>query len=237
MPSIVLIRHGQASFGADNYDRLSELGRRQASAAGVQLARAGIVPTRVYSGDLERQRDTATIALKSMGHTGEVHALSAFNEYDSDRVFTAFLPAVLEEHPDIRDRITPNDYGLLKDRAVFRRLFFPVMQRWIQGHAIDDPEHEPWVDFRTRVVSGLDRVSADLEENECAVVFTSGGVISASMVHVLGMDCERGPEFNWRTANASITRFMRTDRGLELEGYNNYTHLLSGEDGLRVTYL
>ncbi len=237
MPSIVLVRHGQASFGADNYDRLSELGQRQASATGVHLARAGIAPTRVYSGNMERQRDTATIALKSMGQAPEFQSLSAFDEYDSDRVFSAFLPIVLADHPDIRDRITPGDYGLLKDRKVFRRLFFPVMQRWIQGHKIDDPDHEPWTDFRTRVVDGLDHVGTQLDDDECAVVFTSGGVISAAMIHALGMDSERGPEFNWRTANASITRFMRTDRGLELEGYNNYTHLLTGENGLRVTYL
>ena len=237
MPSIVLVRHGQASFGADNYDRLSELGRRQAAATGVHLARSGITPTRVYSGDMERQQHTASIALKSMGQTHEVNTLSAFNEYDSDSVFTAFLPAVLDEHPDIRDRITPGDYGLLKDRAIFRRLFFPVMLRWIEGHTIDASEHEPWVEFRARVINGLDQISRDLDDNECAVVFTSGGVISASMIHVLGMACERGPEFNWRTANASITRFVSTDRGLELEGYNNYAHLQSGENGLRVTYL
>ncbi|MFK8029127.1 MAG: histidine phosphatase family protein, partial [Gammaproteobacteria bacterium] len=82
MPSIVLVRHGQASFGAENYDQLSDLGRLQASAVGVQLARAGIKPGRVYSGDMERQKDTATLALKSMGHVQSVKALSAFNEYD-----------------------------------------------------------------------------------------------------------------------------------------------------------
>ncbi|MCH1491392.1 MAG: histidine phosphatase family protein, partial [Luminiphilus sp.] len=30
MASIYLIRHGQASFGSDNYDQLSPVGQRQA---------------------------------------------------------------------------------------------------------------------------------------------------------------------------------------------------------------
>ncbi|MFK8032447.1 MAG: histidine phosphatase family protein, partial [Gammaproteobacteria bacterium] len=202
-----------------------------------QLARAGIKPGRVYSGDMERQKDTATLALKSMGHVQSVKALSAFNEYDSDSVFAAFLPAVLSEHPDIRDRITPDDYSLLKDRDVFRRLFFPVMSRWIQGHSAGGIDHESWSDFNARVVGGLKEIRAEIEGDECAVVFTSGGVISTSLTHVLGMDPTRSAEFNWRTANASITKFMCTDDGFELEGYNNYAHLHSGENGLRVTYL
>ncbi len=237
MPSIVLVRHGQASFGSDNYDKLSDLGRRQAAATGVQLARSGIRPDKVYSGTMERQKDTAELALKSMGHAAPVTNLSAFDEYDSTNIFSAYLPAVLDEHPDIRDRITRADYGMLRDRVVFRRLFFPVMTRWIEGHAVNGEAHESWADFQGRVIGGLDQVGAALGGDECAVVFTSGGVISVSMTHALGMDSARSPEFNWRTANASITRFMRTDRGIELEAYNNYSHLQTGEEGLRVTYL
>lgn len=241
MPSIVLVRHGQASFGADNYDHLSELGRRQAVATGVFLARAGIRPDRVYSGHLSRQIDTASLALKSMGCLPEMERLEAFNEYDSDGVFAAFLPTVLEDHPDIRDQITPEDYSALKDRRLFRRLFFPVMTRWIEGQGEVSPRgnvaHEPWIDFYARVVSGLDQVAQSLTDQECAVIFTSGGVIAASVVHALGLDHTRSPEFNWRTANASVTRLIHTDARLELEGYNNYAHLQSKDDGLRVTYL
>ncbi len=237
MPSIVLVRHGQASFGADNYDKLSDLGRRQAAAAGLQLLRSGVKPDRVYSGTLERQKDTAELALGSMGHSASVTNLPAFDEYDSSNIFAAFLPSVLAEHPDIRDRITPEDYGLLHDRSVFQRLFFPVMRRWIEGSEVNGETYEPWSEFQRRVVAGLDQVSAALNDDECAVVFTSGGVISASMTHALGMESTRSPEFNWRTANASITSFVRTARGIELEGYNNYSHLQTGEEGLRVTYL
>ncbi|MFJ4033730.1 histidine phosphatase family protein [Streptomyces griseoluteus] len=39
MPLICLVRHGQASAGADDYDVLSESGRVQAAAVGRELAR------------------------------------------------------------------------------------------------------------------------------------------------------------------------------------------------------
>jgi len=237
MPSIVLVRHGQASFGADNYDQLSDLGRRQASATGVQLARVGVRPDVVYSGTMERQKDTAELALKSMGTSMSVAQSSAFDEYDSDGIFSAYLPGVLDQHPDIRDRITPDDYSFLKKRSVFRKLFFPTMARWIQGDDAANSSLEPWSDFHGRVIAGLEQVRSNLDPDGCAVVFTSGGVISAAMIHALGLEHERSSEFNWRTANASITRFMHTERGLELEGYNNYAHLQTGDADLRVTYL
>ncbi|EXF47276.1 phosphoglycerate mutase family protein [Pseudomonas sp. BAY1663] len=42
MGSIYLIRHGQASFGAENYDVLSPLGYRQSEALGDYLAQLDI---------------------------------------------------------------------------------------------------------------------------------------------------------------------------------------------------
>ncbi|MEE4145927.1 MAG: histidine phosphatase family protein, partial [Halieaceae bacterium] len=59
MATIYLFRHGQASFGSDDYDKLSPLGERQATLLGQYLRASGIVLDAAYSGDLLRQRDTA----------------------------------------------------------------------------------------------------------------------------------------------------------------------------------
>lgn len=58
MGSIYLIRHGQASFGADDYDVLSPTGIRQAEILGRHLAELGISFDRCLAGDLRRQQHT-----------------------------------------------------------------------------------------------------------------------------------------------------------------------------------
>ena len=52
MASIYLVRHGQASFGAANYDQLSTLGQRQADLTGEFFARVGLSFDAAYAGSL-----------------------------------------------------------------------------------------------------------------------------------------------------------------------------------------
>ena len=84
MATIYIIRHGQASFGADGYDKLSELGCRQAEVTGEYLARAGIQFDTVYSGDLLRQRETCQLAISSQGREPAHHIDPRFNELRND---------------------------------------------------------------------------------------------------------------------------------------------------------
>ncbi|HCT32614.1 MAG TPA: phosphoglycerate mutase, partial [Sulfitobacter sp.] len=70
MGELLVIRHGQASFGADNYDKLSDLGHRQSEAVGQLLRDTGWVPDRTITGTLTRQKET----LASMGfEAGDTH--------------------------------------------------------------------------------------------------------------------------------------------------------------------
>ena len=102
MATIYLIRHGQASFGSDNYDQLSDLGRRQATLMGEFLRDTGIVLDAAYSGDLSRQRETAQLALASQ--PGEVsHTIDArFNEIQNDEQIEYLLPEVVKRNPAIQ---------------------------------------------------------------------------------------------------------------------------------------
>ena len=59
MAKLFVVRHGQASFGAEDYDALSDLGRQQARWLGDYFAERGIRFQRAMSGSLKRQRDTA----------------------------------------------------------------------------------------------------------------------------------------------------------------------------------
>ena len=104
MGSIYLIRHGQASFGADDYDVLSATGVRQAAVLGEHLAALGIGFDRCLSGDLRRQQHTAQAALEQMSAAGfDSPALeidSAFNEFDADAIIRALLPDLLPQEPE-----------------------------------------------------------------------------------------------------------------------------------------
>ena len=78
MPVVLLVRHGQASFGADDYDVLSELGREQSRVVGDELRRRALRDPVVVTGSLRRQKDTAAIALPEI----EARVDARWDEYD-----------------------------------------------------------------------------------------------------------------------------------------------------------
>jgi broad specificity phosphatase PhoE len=92
MATIYLIRHGQASFGTEDYDRLSALGTRQAEVLGEYLRDHGIAFDAVYSGDLQRQRETARLALKSQEREVPHHVDPRFNEVRNDEQLEHLVP-------------------------------------------------------------------------------------------------------------------------------------------------
>jgi len=97
--SIYLIRHGQASFGADDYDVLSPVGVEQAQVLGQHLADLGVTFDRCIAGDLRRQQHTASAAFEQYSARGlpvpAVEVDSAFNEFDADAIIRALLPDLL----------------------------------------------------------------------------------------------------------------------------------------------
>ena len=59
MGNIYLVRHGQAAFGTEHYDRLTDLGVAQARLLGAYFARRQIRFDAVFTGTLRRQAETA----------------------------------------------------------------------------------------------------------------------------------------------------------------------------------
>jgi 2,3-bisphosphoglycerate-dependent phosphoglycerate mutase len=85
MPNLILLRHGQSQWNLENRFTgwedvpLSDLGRQEAYAAGVQLRELKI--DRVYTSKLKRAIDTATIALEAAQMKGlEMIQDQALNE-------------------------------------------------------------------------------------------------------------------------------------------------------------
>lgn len=222
MTTITLIRHGQASFGARNYDELSATGRQQAEYLGRHWAACGqpIEALNAYAGSLSRQQDTARIALDTAQMGAEVQVREAFNEYPFEAILRAYLPVVAHRHPEIE----VDAHTLYSQPRKFQLAFEKAIGYWLRaephaGHAV-----ETWRDFCGRVEQGLRTLAQSPAETRHAV-FTSGGVIAVALKLALNLSDETAFQMNWRIYNASVHEFRWGRNGLSLLGFNNIAHL------------
>ncbi|MNO81716.1 2,3-bisphosphoglycerate-dependent phosphoglycerate mutase [compost metagenome] len=224
MGTIYLIRHGQASFGASNYDKLSPTGIQQAEVLGNHLASLGVHFDRCLSGDLERQQHTAQLALAGIGNAGfdtpTLEIDPAFNEFDADAVIRAHLPDLLQDEPNALHVMR----HAAENRAEFQRLFSLVIARWTSG------EHEKdglvsWQHFVEGVHGGLERLLQEASGRQRIGVFTSGGTITAMLQLVTGIPPLKAFELNWQIVNTSLSRLKFRGSEVSLASFNSHEHL------------
>lgn len=224
MTVLYLVRHGQASFGADSYDVLSQNGIRQAQVLGRHWQCLGLKPDSVCSGSMARQRDTATHA----DYAPQI--LPAFNEYDFLSIVRAYLPVVQQRDPA---RSGDGEKPLM-DNALFQRLFERAVDCWVRGEPHNTQGCETWPEFCARCEDGL--ISVATRDRESVAVFTSGGVIAVALRKALALSDERTFALNWRIYNGSVHRFAVGKRGLSLLGFNDVTHLELEADPSLLTF-
>ena len=211
MGVLLLVRHGQASFGADDYDVLSETGWEQARALGRWLRDHAQRPRYAVRGGMRRHRETWE-ALADGGGWADLDARVDDDWDEFDHL------AVLERHPEQPD-------GDL-DRRAFQRYFEDATARWTTGLHGGYPE--PYADFLARARRALDRVARDPAPT---LVVTSGGVVAALAALLVAPEAEPsalGPiwtRFNTVVANASVTRVIVGSTGARLLTFNEHPHL------------
>jgi broad specificity phosphatase PhoE len=222
-PHVVLVRHGQASFGAADYDVLSETGRRQAGAAGEALrGRIGEVRA-VVTGSMRRQRETAAACLEAMGLAapGRGRRVERVRPRGGPPRLRAALGGPRRAPPRARGR------GL---RRAFERAFLAAVARWTGG-AHDADYRETWPGFLARVDGALARLPR--APGGTVLVFTSGGPISAACRAHLGAATRRPSS---RTRFASRTRASRRSRSGRRASFsaafNDHAHLTGRDEGL-----
>ena len=224
MGSIYLIRHGQASFGADDYDVLSSTGIRQAEVLGQHLAELGISFDRCLSGDLRRQQHTANSALEQFAAAGlpvpVVEIDSAFNEFDADAVIRALLPEMLPDEPEALHILR----NAAQNRGEFQRIFALIIERWLAG-TYDTPGLESWLGFVERVQAGLQRILESADNTQKIAVFTSGGTITALLHLITQMPAKQAFELNWQIVNTSLNLLKFRGREVALSSFNSHAHL------------
>lgn len=219
MGAVYLVRHGQASFGAENYDVLSELGRAQARAVGVELARRGVTGIGARCGTLSRQRATAELALAEFGPGGSVEVDARWNEYDHVEIAAHHGGGAAQGSAD------PRAYQHALEKA---------LAAWIEA-GDDSPCAETWPMFLARVRAAFDEVVSGLGKGERAVVFTSGGVISTLCGDLLGDAAGGMLSLNRVTVNAGLTKVVTGRSGTTLVSFNEHAHF-DGEAINLLTY-
>ncbi len=235
MSTIYMARHGQASFGQDNYDQLSEKGRRQSQILAEYLIRTGLSFDVVYSGDMVRQKDTVHEVMAVYRERGcslpELRVMSEFNEYSSRDIIMAHIHDVAKEDPALKTDLE----NIYADKKAFQRVFEKIMMRWISGDA-DKAGVVRWQDFCGRVQSGLRKVMADNGRKKNIIIFSSGGPISAAVQMALGLSDEMALRIAWHIVNTSLTKFVYDDERVALTLFNQAAHLELLNDPGWVTY-
>jgi len=235
MSMIYLIRHGQASFGHDDYDRLSTLGIRQSRILARHLFDTGFKPHSVYSGTMARQKDTAGEVLTMYRDRGEelpeLELMSGFNEYDTAAIVTAMFPAMAAEDPSLKDELAE----MYASKAAFKRIFEGAMLRWVTGK-FDTPVIESWKGLKARVAGSFREIMERHGKGKTIAVFTSGGAIAASLANVLGIPGDYAMRLNWQIINTSISRYMYNEERVTMAGFNSIAHLDLERDPSLITY-
>jgi broad specificity phosphatase PhoE len=227
MRHIYLIRHGQASFDADDYDQLSPLGEEQSRLLGDWFRQSGQTLNKVVMGSNRRHRQTAQQCLmqfrKSPDDFPETDWIvdSGFDEFDHQDV-------LLRNHPEF------SNFSALKQsfndqphpQRAFQQMFAAAVNRWVSGEY--DDYKESWVQFQTRCRLAFQRllkVEDAEDEPENYWIFTSGGTISALLQDVLGINDQRIFDLNASLLNSGVSKLRVGSTRVSLNYLNSTAHL------------
>jgi broad specificity phosphatase PhoE len=223
MGILYLVRHGQASFGADDYDQLSERGRAQSVRLGEYWRERGLTFDTVFTGTLKRHRQTLEGIVQGLGGlAAPVQAVPGLDEYDSEALLKAIHPAPLPKAD------TPELF-----RHHFR-LLCDALAQWMGGTI--SPQGMPdWDTFSGGVHQVLEQVRHQHSGGNVLIV-SSGGPISTAVGQVLGTSPEVTIALNMRLRNSAVTEFSTSPKRLMLQTFNALNHLDTDEHRGWITH-
>lgn len=249
MTTILLARHGQASFGQENYDQLSGLGGIQAQMLGQHYANTQRRVDAIFTGSLVRQQDSArhfwehyqsSVQANNSGATSIVSAidfdqpdryiLPQFDEFNHKDVFVKSDPAFINKE-SIAAEIAKSEVPATR----LAELFDQAMQRWHAGDN-DGDYVESWPQFNDRAQQALGQLRAkiaslSLDEGSTVLVFTSGGVIAAITAQLLQQGSQTAYQLNKNLVNTGVTSITLKNQSTRLLSLNEYSHLFAdGKD-------
>ena len=223
MAELYLVRHGQASFGADNYDELSPSGCTQSSWLGEYFAQANLRFDRVVIGTMQRHRQTADAILAAMGGPPiELAQDAGLNEYDFEALFAA-----------VGDEGLPSALSATSSKKDFYKGLRHVLQLWADDR-LPGAVPETWQQFQTRV----QRARSDIQRagGKRVLVVSSGGPIAVTAQQVLQAPAASAIALNLQIRNSSVCQYVFNDDAMSLVSFNSVPHLEHAERREFVTY-
>jgi len=213
LTDVYLVRHGQASYGSDDYDRLSELGHQQSRWLGEYFAARGLVFDSIVHGAMKRHRETATGICEGMGQsTPDMRVHSGLDEFDFETVVETFLT----DYPDFDMPENPPP-------EEFPRILRPALTEWSSGR-LDGRVTEDWQDFEARGASVLDDLGNEPRDSRILVV-SSSGAVSMILKHVLRCENTTMVELNLQMRNTGLSHILRGKGPFRLHSFNTAPHL------------
>jgi len=228
--SLYVIRHGQASYWAKEYDVLSDLGEAQSQRLGAFWAGRQLAIDAVYCGPRKRHRDTAAKMLHGAAKCGfrlpEPTVMPELDEYPAHAIMRVHMPEAVQERPHLTPLLqgmgskVPDD-----DRREFMQLFEELIERWGTGDLQVDGE-ETYEQFSQRVEGALKHIISEQGRGKRVMVVTSAGPVSVAMRMALQLDVPTTMRTGWVVANSSVTelRYRSTD-SMGLISFNGLPHL------------
>lgn len=222
MAAIYLVRHGQASFGAKNYDQLSELGAEQCRLLGAWFGQCGFAVDQIITGGLKRHQQSADAFISTLPEQQQPKAApvidAGFDEFNHREMLSRFNPEFTELDA-VKRFLTDNGQGT----SGFAPLFSQAFARWIDGK-YDEDYVEPWPQFSLRCNAAVARIS-DNYHGQNVVVFTSGGAISAIAQKLLDFPDTQVAKVNLTLHNGGVTHLSAHPNGTSLNTLNSCAHL------------
>lgn len=209
-----LVRHGQAAFATDDYDRLTELGWQQARWLGQHLHDMGTSFDRIGAGTLRRQQETAQALTETLG--GSVQTVAGLEEYETDLLLANAGFDTMNASTSRREH--------------FRRLR-GVLKDWSENRV---EGAETWAAFNDRVRNAVETLTADGPERVIAA--SSGGAIALVLTQVLGLEPAQMIELNLQARNTGVTRLVVGRNGTYVNMVNAVPHLERPDRSFAETY-
>jgi len=223
MGTLYLVRHGQASFGAADYDQLSELGARQCRELGRWFRERGVVFEGVLRGTLRRHEQSLAAIIEGHGEMPAARPWPGLDEYDGEALIRAAHPALQ----------LPAQAGSPEGFRTHFRLLREGLAQWMAGRTA--PAGMPsWPEFVAGVTGALDHVRQNFQGD--VLIVSSGGPIATAVAQVLSTPPQTMIELNLRIRNSSLTEFAFTPKRHMLLSYNHLPHLDHPERLGWVTY-
>ena len=226
MALLFLVRHGQASFGSADYDRLSDLGRQQARWLGEYFAERGLTFKRVVAGTLRRQQDTASEILATMQAAASAHPAidthAGLDEYNGEALYRAYTggrDVLAHQKSDYRD---------------YWRTLKTAMHAWAAGTLTGTPE--TWSEFGARTRAALAHACTGAARDDAILVVSSGGAISRAVIDIINAPGATAIEFNLQFRNTGVCELIVGSDATRLLSFNTLPHLDRADRRASITF-